>query len=177
MCHHGSVANAIARMNTSACSWSRSQAARWGSMSAIAKFSAWIFSPFIPPEQSARMMKCSGRREMPPPGIRGYEAAWVITQCEYGYTSDLSLKAMMDDDVLVAWAHGGEPLAAEHGFPLRLVVPKRYAWKSAKWLRGLEFTDRNERGFWEVRGYHIHADPWPEERYSYQESPRAELEP
>ena len=72
MCHHGSVANAIARMNTWACSWSRSQAARWGSMSAIAKFSAWIFSPFIPPEQSARMMKCSGRREMPPPGIRGY---------------------------------------------------------------------------------------------------------
>ena len=105
------------------------------------------------------------------------EAKWVVTHCDYGYTSDLSLQAMEDDDVLVAWAHNGEPLAPEHGFPLRLVVPKRYAWKSAKWLRGLEFTDHNTRGFWELRGYHIHADPWPEERYSYQEGPRAELEP
>jgi DMSO/TMAO reductase YedYZ molybdopterin-dependent catalytic subunit len=105
------------------------------------------------------------------------EATWVIAHCDYGYTSDLSLQAMLDDDVLVAWAHDGEPLAPEHGFPLRLVVPKRYTWKSAKWLRGLEFADRNKRGFWEVRGYHIHADPWREERYSYQEGSRAELEP
>lgn len=105
------------------------------------------------------------------------EAKWVIAHCDYGYTSDLSLQAMMDDDVLVAWAHHGEDLAPEHGFPLRLVVPKRYAWKSAKWLRGLEFHADNERGFWEVRGYHVHADPWGEERYSYQEGPRAELEP
>jgi len=105
------------------------------------------------------------------------EAKWVIAHCDYGYTSDLSLQAMMDDDVLVAWAHHGEDLAPEHGFPLRLVVPKRYAWKSAKWLRGLEFAADNERGFWEVRGYHVHADPWGEERYSYQEGPRAELEP
>ena len=105
------------------------------------------------------------------------EAKWVIAHCDYGYTSDLSLQAMDDDDVLVAWAHGGQDLVPEHGFPLRLVVPKRYAWKSAKWLRGLEFTDSNERGFWEVRGYHVHADPWFEERYSYQEGPRAELEP
>ena len=83
----------------------------------------------------------------------------------------------MDDDVLVAWTHNGEPLAAEHGFPLRLVVPKRYAWKSAKWLRGLEFVTGNERGFWEVRGYHIHADPWREERYSYQEDQGSETKP
>ena len=105
------------------------------------------------------------------------EAKWVITHCDYGYTSDLSLQSMEDDDVLAAWAHNGEPLAPEHGFPLRLVVPKRYAWKSAKWLRGLAFPDHNKRGFWELRGYHIHADPWPEERYSYQEGPGAELEP
>jgi DMSO/TMAO reductase YedYZ molybdopterin-dependent catalytic subunit len=105
------------------------------------------------------------------------EAAWVVAHCEYGYTSDLSLVAMMDEDVLVAWANRGEPLASEHGFPLRLVVPKRYAWKSAKWLRGLEFTERNDRGFWEVRGYHIHADPWREERYSYQEDQGSETEP
>jgi len=105
------------------------------------------------------------------------EGKWVIAHCDYGYTSDLSLQAMLDDDVLVAWAHNGEPLAPEHGFPLRLVVPKRYAWKSAKWLRGLEFAEDNKRGFWEVRGYHVHADPWREERYSYQEGSRAELEP
>ena len=105
------------------------------------------------------------------------EAKWVITHCDYGYNSDLSLQAMDDDDVLVAWAHNGEPLAPEHGFPLRLVVPKRYAWKSAKWLTGLEFSPKNTRGFWEVRGYHVHAEPFAEERYSYQEGPRAELEP
>jgi DMSO/TMAO reductase YedYZ molybdopterin-dependent catalytic subunit len=104
-------------------------------------------------------------------------ARWVVAHCDNGYTSNLSLQAMDDDDVLVAWAHGGEPLAPEHGYPLRLVVPKRYAWKSAKWLRGLQFARHNLRGFWETRGYHIHADPWPEERYSYQEGPRAELEP
>jgi len=105
------------------------------------------------------------------------EAAWVIAHGANGYTSDLSLQAMDDDDVLLAWRNHGEDLAPDHGWPLRLVVPKRYAWKSAKWLTGLEFTDRNVRGFWEVRGYHVHAEPFAEERYSYQEGPRAELEP
>jgi DMSO/TMAO reductase YedYZ molybdopterin-dependent catalytic subunit len=105
------------------------------------------------------------------------EARWVIAHCAYGYTSNLSLQAMIDDDVLLAWRNHGEDLTPEHGWPLRLVVPKRYAWKSAKWLTGLEFTAQNRRGFWEERGYHVHADPWPEERYSYQEGPRAELEP
>ena len=104
-------------------------------------------------------------------------ATHVLAHCEQGYTSELSLEAMMDDDVLVAWANHGQPLEPDHGWPLRLVVPKRYAWKSAKWLTGLEFTDHNRRGFWEVRGYHIHAEPFAEERYSYQEGPRAELEP
>jgi DMSO/TMAO reductase YedYZ molybdopterin-dependent catalytic subunit len=97
--------------------------------------------------------------------------------CEYGYTSNLSLEAMSGGDVLVAWANGGQDLEPEHGWPLRLVVPKRYAWKSAKWLTGLEFVDENKRGFWEVRGYHVHAEPFGEERYSYQEGPRAALEP
>jgi DMSO/TMAO reductase YedYZ molybdopterin-dependent catalytic subunit len=101
----------------------------------------------------------------------------VITHCEGGYTSNLSLQAMLDDDVLVAWGHGGGPLEPQHGFPLRLVVPKRYAWKSAKWLRGLRFTTENTRGFWEVRGYHTHADPWREERYSYQETRESQADP
>jgi DMSO/TMAO reductase YedYZ molybdopterin-dependent catalytic subunit len=105
------------------------------------------------------------------------EARWVVAHCEKGYTSNLSIQAMDDDDVLVAWAHAGQDLTPEHGYPLRLVVPKRYAWKSAKWLRGLEFRASNVRGFWEDRGYHVHADPWPEERYSYQEHARADREP
>jgi Sulfite oxidase and related enzymes len=105
------------------------------------------------------------------------EARWVIAHCAHGYTSNLSLQAMDDDDVLVAWRNGGEDLSDEHGWPLRLVVPKRYAWKSAKWLTGLEFSAKNTRGFWEVRGYHIHAEPFGEERYAHQEGARAELEP
>ncbi len=105
------------------------------------------------------------------------EAKWVIAHCAYGYTSNLSLDAMDDDDVLLAWANAGRDLTPDHGWPLRLVVPKRYAWKSAKWLTGLEFAAHNVRGFWEVRGYHIHGEPFAEERYSYQEGPGAELEP
>ena len=105
------------------------------------------------------------------------EATWVISHADHGYDANLSMQAMVDDDVLVAWAHDGEDLTPEHGYPLRLVVPKRYAWKSTKWLRALELTDRNRRGFWEVRGYHNHADPWPEERYSYQETPEDETRP
>jgi DMSO/TMAO reductase YedYZ molybdopterin-dependent catalytic subunit len=105
------------------------------------------------------------------------EAKWVIAHGANGYTSNLSLEAMDEADVLVAWRNHGQDLAPDHGWPLRLVVPKRYAWKSAKWLTGLEFADANRRGFWEVRGYHVHAEPFAEERYSYQEGPRAELEP
>lgn len=98
------------------------------------------------------------------------EVAFVVAHCDYGYTSNLPLEAMTDDDVLLAWGRNGEPLSPDHGFPLRLIVPSRYAWKSAKWLRGIEFRAENERGFWEVRGYHNNADPWDEERYSYQET-------
>ena len=111
-------------------------------------------------------------RAQPKPG-----AAWVTAHSEHGYASDLSLQAMDADDVLLAWRNHGEDLTPEHGWPLRLVVPKRYAWKSAKWLTGLEFSAKNTRGFWEVRGYHVHAEPFAEERYSYQEGPRAELDP
>jgi DMSO/TMAO reductase YedYZ molybdopterin-dependent catalytic subunit len=67
--------------------------------------------------------------------------------------------------VLFEYAHNGEPLASEHGWPLRLVVPKRYFWKSAKWVRGVEFSSEDKPGFWEVRGYNNNADPWKEERY------------
>jgi len=95
------------------------------------------------------------------------EAKWVIAECSHGYTSDLSLDAMSDDDVLLAWRNHGEDLSPEHGWPLRLVVPKRYAWKSAKWLRGIELRPTDAPGFWERYGYHNDADPWEEQRYGF----------
>jgi DMSO/TMAO reductase YedYZ molybdopterin-dependent catalytic subunit len=93
----------------------------------------------------------------------------VIIHCDGGYTTNLPLYEFLDDDVILAHRHDGRDLAPDHGWPLRLVVPKLYAWKSAKWVRAIEFADQDRRGFWEVRGYHNHADPWKEERYSYQE--------
>ena len=72
----------------------------------------------------------------------------------------------MDDDVLWAWKHDGENLTPEHGWPLRLVVPRRYFWKSAKWVCGVEFSAVDQPGFWETRGYHNDADPFRQERYS-----------
>jgi DMSO/TMAO reductase YedYZ molybdopterin-dependent catalytic subunit len=93
-------------------------------------------------------------------------AAFVVAHAEQGYTANLPLAVLDDDDVLLADTFNGEALAPEHGYPLRLVVPKRYFWKSAKWIRGLEFVDRDILGFWERYGYNNHADPWLEERYS-----------
>ena len=96
------------------------------------------------------------------------DARFVIIHCDGGYTTNLPLEEFLDDDVILAHRHDGRDL--EPDLPaLRLVVPKLYAWKSAKWVRALEFSDVDRRGFWEVRGYHNHADPWREERYSFQE--------
>jgi DMSO/TMAO reductase YedYZ molybdopterin-dependent catalytic subunit len=97
------------------------------------------------------------------------EAKFVVVLCDGGYTTNLPLGEFLDDDVLLASRHDGKHLAPDHGWPLRLVVPKLYAWKSAKWVRAIEFTARDRRGFWEVRGYHNHGDPWTEERYSFEE--------
>lgn len=83
-----------------------------------------------------------------------------------GYTTNISLEALLDDDVLVAHSVRGAPLSRAHGGPVRLVVPKRYAWKSAKWLKAIELHAVNRPGFWEERGYHDEADPWKEERFS-----------
>ncbi len=93
-------------------------------------------------------------------------ARFVVAHCEQGYTANLPLEVLDDDDVLLADTFEGQPLEAEHGWPLRLLVPKRYFWKSAKWLRGLEFLDHDMLGFWERYGYHNDADPWKEERFS-----------
>jgi DMSO/TMAO reductase YedYZ molybdopterin-dependent catalytic subunit len=81
-----------------------------------------------------------------------------------GYSTNLPLAALMDDDVLAAWAFDGRPLAHEHGGPVRLLVPSRYFWKSAKYLQAIELLDHDEPGFWERNGYHNDGDPWTEER-------------
>src|SRR5437773_1399995 len=93
-------------------------------------------------------------------------ATHVVAHSEQGYTANLPLSVLDDDDVMIADTFGGEPLELEHGYPLRLLVPKRYFWKSAKWIRGLEFLDHDQLGFWERYGYNNDADPWKEERYS-----------
>jgi DMSO/TMAO reductase YedYZ molybdopterin-dependent catalytic subunit len=94
-------------------------------------------------------------------------ARYVIAEDDWGYTANLPIEALMDADVLLAYKHDGRDLEAVHGGPLRLVVPKRYGWKSVKWLRALHFREHDERGFWEVRGYSNSADPWTDDRYSY----------
>ncbi|MBI2528202.1 MAG: sulfite oxidase-like oxidoreductase [Candidatus Rokubacteria bacterium] len=98
------------------------------------------------------------------------EARAVMIHADHGYTTNLPLDELVQDDVLLALRHDGRDLDPEHGGPLRLVVPRLYFWKSAKWLRGFEFLDVNPPGFWEVNGYHMRADPWKEERYSDQET-------
>ena len=98
------------------------------------------------------------------------EAAYVMIHADPDYTTNLPLADLVDDDVLLALKHDGDDLTPDHGGPLRLVVPKLYFWKSAKWVRAFEFLDVNPPGFWELNGYHMHADPWKEERYSDQET-------
>jgi DMSO/TMAO reductase YedYZ molybdopterin-dependent catalytic subunit len=93
-------------------------------------------------------------------------ASFVLAHSEQGYTANLPLSVLDDEDVLLADTFSGEPLELEHGWPLRLLVPKRYFWKSAKWIRGLEFVDHDILGFWERYGYNNDADPWKEERFS-----------
>jgi DMSO/TMAO reductase YedYZ molybdopterin-dependent catalytic subunit len=97
-------------------------------------------------------------------GIKG-EAKYVIVQGEGGFTTNLPLEDFFQEDVLFALKHDGQPLTAGHGGPVRLVVPRLYFWKSAKWVTGIRFTDKDEAGFWERAGYHRHGDPWTEERY------------
>ena len=83
-----------------------------------------------------------------------------------GYTTNLPLEALLDDDVLIAHSVLGQTLTKDHGGPVRMVVPKRYAWKGAKWLKAIELHEFDRRGFWEVRGYHNAADPFLEQRFS-----------
>jgi DMSO/TMAO reductase YedYZ molybdopterin-dependent catalytic subunit len=88
--------------------------------------------------------------------VHGYDGGW---------TTNLPFSDFATDDVLFADKHDGQPLTLEHGAPLRLIVPRLYAWKSAKWVRGVEFLERDQAGYWEELGYHMRGDPWTEERY------------
>jgi DMSO/TMAO reductase YedYZ molybdopterin-dependent catalytic subunit len=95
----------------------------------------------------------------------------VMVWADFGYSANLPIADFAADDTLFATHRDGAELTPEHGYPLRLVVPSRYAWKSVKWVRAVEYLTRDRRGFWEERGYHNAADPWREQRYSYQELP------
>ena len=93
------------------------------------------------------------------------DAQFVIAHSEYGFTANIPIEFCLRDDCLIALRANGEPLTPEHGSPIRLVVPRLYAWKSAKWLRGIEFSAVDKPGFWERNGYHNRGDPWKVERY------------
>jgi len=92
-------------------------------------------------------------------------AAHLVEHAENGYTTNVPLDDARASGML-AYEHGGAPLAPDHGYPARVVIPHLYFWKSAKWVRGLEVTEQDRPGFWETNGYHNHADPFREQRYS-----------
>jgi DMSO/TMAO reductase YedYZ molybdopterin-dependent catalytic subunit len=93
-------------------------------------------------------------------------AKFVVAHCEQGFTTNIPLEVLMADDAMLAYKFEGEELTPDHGYPLRLLTPGKYFWKSAKWLRGLEFLAHDKLGFWERYGYNNNADPWKEERYA-----------
>jgi len=93
------------------------------------------------------------------------EAKFVLQHAYGGYTTNLPLQWMMDEDVMFVHTVNGVPLDREHGGPMRIFTPRRYAWKGAKWVNGLEFLAKDKPGFWEVNGYSNTADPWKEERF------------
>ena len=95
------------------------------------------------------------------------DATHAMFHCEYNYTTNVALDVLDDDDTMFAWSYDGKPLPLEHGWPLRALVPKRYFWKSAKWIRGVEFMAGDRAGFWEMNGYHMEGDPWREERFGW----------
>jgi DMSO/TMAO reductase YedYZ molybdopterin-dependent catalytic subunit len=96
-------------------------------------------------------------------------ATHVMVWADFGYSANVRMGDFVAETTILATHRDGEPLAPEHGYPLRLVVPHLYGWKSVKWVRAIEYLTADRRGFWEERGYHNVADPWREQRYSYQE--------
>ena len=98
-------------------------------------------------------------------------ATHVMVWADYGYGANLPIEVLAEPGTMLATGREGRDLSPERGYPVRLVVPSRYGWKSVKWVRAIEYLTQDRRGFWEERGYHNVADPWREQRYSYQEQP------
>ena len=98
-------------------------------------------------------------------------ASHVMVWADFGYGANLPLEVFAEERTLLATHRDGRELTPEQGYPVRLVVPSRYGWKNVKWVRAIEYMTDDRRGFWEERGYHNNADPWQEQRYSYQELP------
>jgi DMSO/TMAO reductase YedYZ molybdopterin-dependent catalytic subunit len=91
---------------------------------------------------------------------------FVLAHSYDDYTTNVPAKDLLEGRGMIATAYDGKPIAPDHGGPARLLVPHLYFWKSAKWIKALQFTERDEAGFWELRGYHMYGDPWREQRYS-----------
>ena len=106
------------------------------------------------------------KRVRPKPEARFVMALGHVGPARYGYSTNIPLQDLDRDDVLLVLRHDGQPLDPEHGGPLRLLVPHLYAWKSAKWLRGLIFMEEDKAGYWERLGYHMYGDPFREQRFS-----------
>jgi DMSO/TMAO reductase YedYZ molybdopterin-dependent catalytic subunit len=100
-------------------------------------------------------------------GVSGDARFVLVYGFDRGWTTNLPLKNFLADDSVVAILHDGEPISPEHGGPARLIVPQLYAWKSAKWVAGVELIAEDRPGFWEANGYHMRGDPWTEERYGW----------
>ncbi|GAB4451397.1 MAG: sulfite oxidase-like oxidoreductase [Armatimonadaceae bacterium] len=99
--------------------------------------------------------------------VHAYDKSFSFLGGGSNWSTNLPLEAFLDEDCLFADTHDGEPISLEHGGPLRLVIPRLYAWKSAKWVKGVEFRDNDTPGFWERGGYHMYGDPWAEQRYRF----------
>ena len=91
---------------------------------------------------------------------------FVLAHSFDGYSTNVPLKDLTGEQAMVATTYEDHPITGDHGGPARLFVPHLYFWKSAKWVNGLQFTERDEPGFWELRGYHIYGDPWKEQRFT-----------
>jgi DMSO/TMAO reductase YedYZ molybdopterin-dependent catalytic subunit len=95
------------------------------------------------------------------------KAKYVILHAEENWTTNLPIEDFLRETSMLAHTHNGEKLTPEHGYPLRAVIPHLYFWKSAKWIRGIEFSSENRPGFWEENGYHMYGDPWKEQRMTW----------
>ena len=103
-------------------------------------------------------------------GVQSAAKFVLPTGYDFGWSTNLPIEEFLLEDAIFADTHDGEPIDADHGGPVRLVIPKLYAWKSAKWVKEVQFTEQDSPGYWEQGGYHNHGDPWTEERFQHSEN-------